>query len=208
VIGIDHDQSTIDAARRGGIYQQVYVAPADKMSFPPGSMASAFANCSLEHMQGLPEVLKSIWRCLRPGGPFLLSVVTDKFVEWRSLPLLVKELGDVPGAERLDEEYNRYHNLVSAFDPGVWVTRLEAAGFDVSEHIPIMPELTSRLFLFLDHVWHLPQPQGETGERLYSRLLSLPRFDRAFRQILEAMMSMELDWSVGSGAVFVAKRRG
>jgi SAM-dependent methyltransferase len=206
-IGVDHDTNVVDAARLGGVYQQVHLVSADNIPVPPESMASAFANCSLEHMDRLPAVLRRLHRSLRPEGPFLLSVVTDKLVEWQTLTLLAQELGDPRRARQLANEYKKYHHLENPLPPAVWKLRLEEAGFEVREHIPIVPEMTSRLFLLVDHVWHLQQSREETGTRLHSYLLSVPRFDEGFRQILAGVMAMEPDWSVGSGAVFLARRR-
>lgn len=208
VIGVDHDPGAVEAARSRSVYREVHVVSADNIPVPAESMASAFANCSLEHMERLPAVLGRLHRSLRPGSPFLLSVVTEKFVEWQTLPLLVQELGDRGRARELAEEYKKYHHLENPLPPGVWKSHLEEAGFEVREHIPIVPEMTSRLFLLLDHIWHLQQSREETGNRLHSCLLSLPRFDEGFRQILAGVMAMESNWNVASGAVFLAKRRG
>jgi len=206
VIGVDHDPRVVEAARQSGVYEEVHVSSAERIPVAPESMRSAFANCSLEHMDRLPDVLRSVYRSLRPGSPFWLSVVTDNFVEWRTLPLLARELQEPRLVATLDEGYNKYHHLVNSLAPNAWRARLEEAGFHVREHIPIVPELTSRLFLFVDQLWHLPRPSGETGDRLRAYLLSLPRFDEAFRQILAGVMAMEPHWNLGSGAVFLAER--
>jgi hypothetical protein len=66
--------------------------------------------------------------------------------------------------------------------------------------------LTTRLFLFVDQVWHLRHSQEEVGTQLHAFLRSLPRFDTGFRQVLAGVMEMERDWTTTSGAVFVARR--
>src|SRR5712691_2122802 len=154
VVGVDMDASVADGARRSGVYREVHVAPAHQLPVLPESFASAFANCSLEHMDNLPAVLESICRSIRLGGPFLFSVVTEKFLEWATLPLLVDQIGELQRARALQVAYEAYHHLVNPLPPQVWREQLEKAGFEVVEHIPIVPELTSRLFLFLDHLWH------------------------------------------------------
>src|SRR5439155_24287679 len=120
--------------------------------------------------------LGNIQRALRPGAPFLFSVVTDHFLEWAALTRLVAEVGEPGRAHAVQAEYERYHHLVNPFPPEVWVKHLDDAGFDVEEHVPILPELTSRLFLFLDQLWHLPRPPGELGDALYPYLTGLPHF--------------------------------
>jgi SAM-dependent methyltransferase len=171
------------------------------------SFGSVFANCALEHMTHLPEVLSNIYYCLRPGGIFLLSVVTDKFFHWTTLPLLVAKMGDPERAAVLQAEYLNYHNLVNVLPPESWTMHLANAGFEILEHIPIVPEITSQLFLLLDQLWHLQRPQkGELGEDLQNYLKLIPHFPRAFRDVYAGVLTMEQDWSVGSGAIFVARR--
>jgi SAM-dependent methyltransferase len=207
MVGVDIDAGVADAARQSGVYREVHVAPAHQLPLPAESLASAFANCSLEHMDYLPEVLSSICRSLRLGGPFLLSVVTDKFLEWATLPLLVDLVGEPERARALQADYETYHHLVNPFPLRVWVGHLEKAGFEVLEHIPIVPEMTSRFFLFLDHIWHVRRPGGDLGEMLLRYLAMIPNFPAAFRQLFAGVLQMEQDWAIGSGAIFWARRK-
>jgi SAM-dependent methyltransferase len=206
VVGVDRDADVIEAARRSGVYRETYAVPAHRLPGPPGTFASAFANCSLEHMDYLSEVLRSISEGLRPGAPFLLSVVTDRFLEWAALPRLVGALGEPARARELQAEYEAYHHLVNPLPVEVWTERLEEAGFEVLEHVALLPELTSRLFLFLDHLWHVPRPGGELGDALAPFLTTLSDFPAALRQVLMGVLRMERDWSTGSGAVFRRRR--
>jgi SAM-dependent methyltransferase len=206
VVGVDHDPQVAAAARNTGIYREVHVAAADRLPLTADSMGSAFANCSLEHMDRLPAVLRGIHRTLRPGSPFLLSVVTDKFSEWRTLSLLLEQAGEPKRARAVDRDFDAYHHLVNPLPPAQWTKALTEAGFQVETYIPIVPELTTRLFLFIDQVWHLRQAHEEAGSRLHPFLRSLPRFDAGFRHVLAGFMEMERDWTTTSGAVFLARR--
>lgn len=207
VVGMDIDPSVVEVARQSGVYREVHLASAHRMPVPLESFASAFANCSLEHMNHLPEVLSSICRSLRPEGLFLLSVVTDKFLEWAALPLLVDRIGEPVRARALRADYEAYHHLVNPLPPEIWIEHLKKVGFEILEHIPIMPEMTSRLFLFLDHLWHVRRPGGELGDTLYTHLMTFPNFPQAFFQVLAGILQMERDWSTGSGAIFLARRK-
>jgi SAM-dependent methyltransferase len=208
VVGVEMDPGAADAARRSGVYREVHVAHAHQVQLPDEAFGSAFANCSLEHMDHLAQVLHRVCRSLRPGAPFLFSVVTEHFLEWTVLSRLVAEVGEVARGRVLQDEYERYHHLVSAFPPEVWAAHLNEAGFDVEEHVPILPPLTSRLFLFVDQLWHVPRPPGELGDILHPCIVGLREFPEAFRQILAGVLRMEADWSVGSGAIFHARKRG
>lgn len=207
VTGLDMNPEVVAAAQQSGVYTETHVAPAHQLPFSSERFASAFANCSLEHMDHLSEVLDNIFRSLSPGGIFLSSVVTEKFIEWASLPLLMNHMGQPDLSRSLQLEYEAFHHLMSPFPPKVWIEHLEEAGFEVLEHIPIMPEVTSRLFLFLDHVWHIKKAGGEVGDQLYPYLTTLSNFPQACRQVLHGILQMEHDWSIGSGAVFSARRK-
>jgi SAM-dependent methyltransferase len=207
VTGVDMDPAVVEAARRSGVYREILTAPAHQLLIEPGSFASAFANCSLEHMDHLPEVLNNIALSLSPRAPFLLSVVTDKFIKWTALPTLVERIGEPARARLLQADYETYHHLVNPFPIATWAEYLDAAGFDVLEHIPILPEMTSRLFLFLDHLWHVRQGSRELGDLLYPYLKSIERFPQAFRKMMAGVLEMEKNWTIASGAVFWARKR-
>lgn len=206
VVGVDQDIRSIEAARRWGVYSDLHVAAAHQLPVPSASFASAFANCSLEHMSHLPEVLSNVHRALRPNGDFLLSVVTDRWLEWATLPLLLEKLNLPEPAQTLRADYVHYHHAVNAFSPVHWAEHLASAGFEILEHTPIVPEMTGRLFLFLDQLWHTPQRKAELGDLLQSHIRRLPDFPQAFRHIVQGVLNMELDWSTGSGAIFRARK--
>ena len=205
-IGVDIDPNIVAIARQSGVYREVIKSAVFEMSFPPKRFASAFANCSLEHMDRLTEVLEKIHHCLRPGGVFALSVVTEKFIEWSILPLLIASACDPRRAEVLQAEYKGYHHLVNPLPACKWIEYLKKAGFQILEHIPIVPEMTSRLFLFIDHLWHVRRENGEVGDSIYSFLTAVPDFPQGFKDILSGFLYLERDFSIGSGAVFLAKR--
>jgi SAM-dependent methyltransferase len=207
VTGVDMNPTVVEAARRSAVYKRVDLALAHQLPGDRGTFASAFANCSIEHMDHLPEVLTSIRRSLRTGAMFLLSVVTDKFNEWATLPLLIERMGQPEWSRELRRSFKDYHHLVNPLPPDAWIAHLLKAGFDVIDHIPIVPEVTSRLFLLVDQLWHVESSAGALGDAFACWLVKTKDFPRAFRQILAGALMMERDWSIGSGAVFVARSR-
>lgn len=207
VIGVDSDSGIVIAPRRSRMYREVLVARAHKLPVSPESFSSAFSNCSLEHMDDLPEVLRSIHRSLRPNGIFLLSVVTDNLLKWATLPGLAGHIGEPERALLLQAEYEAYHHLLNPLPLKSWIGHIEEAGFDVVENLPIVPEMTSRLFLFLDHLWHVKRPNGELGDVLHQYLTRIPKFGQGFKEILSGVLQMERDWATGSGAILLARRK-
>jgi len=208
VVGVDIDVSALGAANISGVYSAVHNVPAVSMSFPPHSFASAFANCSLEHMDNVDVVLKNVCRVLQPGGKFLLSVTTDKFLEWTTLPQLMKVLKMPLIEEHLLEKYKAYHHLVSAFTPEVWANTLDEAGFDVLEHIPIVPEILGRFNMFTDMLWHVPlDPCGEFSSVLEPYFQGLNNFPEELGNIVRSLLNMEKSPHIAAGAVFMARKR-
>jgi SAM-dependent methyltransferase len=192
------------------VYQQVVETAAHELPFADSQFGSCFANCALEHMNELPRVLSSIARVLRPGAPFVLSVVTDNFPRWSSLADLVSAVGEPRRAEQLGVAFKEYHHLMNPLPADGWSTALREAGFELLDYVPILPELTSRLFLLIDQLWHVPTgPLGEeVGGQLQRYLSGFEGFPRGFSASLRGMLEMERDWTVTSGAVFRVRRLG
>jgi len=208
VVGIDIDPTIISSATSSGVYTEVHNISTVNMPFAAESFASAFANCSLEHMDNLDLVLTNIWNVLKPGGMFLLSVTTDKFLEWTTLPQLMKLLQLSGMEDQLLERYKTYHHLVSAFPPEVWASKLHSAGFDVLEHVPIVPEFLGRLNMSIDMLWHLPlSSHAEYGSVLEPYFQKLNNFPEELGNIVRALLEMEANPLIGSGAVFMARKR-
>ena len=159
-------------------------------------------------MDDLPGVLLSIARVLKPGGGFLCSVVTDKFIEWSMMPLLAEVIGDAKNAQRIRKQYLLYHHLVSALPPEKWIAEFNKAGFSVVDHIPIVPELIGRLFLFVDTLWHQPHGKGEVGDMLVPNFQKWNNFPEAVGELMQILLKAEPDCTSACGAVFYARKRG
>jgi SAM-dependent methyltransferase len=205
-VGIDAEPGIVELAGRSGVYIDTRRAEAQRLPSDLGNFASVFANCALEHFDELSLVLASIHGALRAGGTFLLSVVTDRWREWLTIPAIVQKLGDSKWAHSMRQDYEAYQHHVNALPPAGWMRELEAAGFVVLDHVPIVPELTSRFFLTLDQLWHLPDPPGELGDWLTDAVKHTPNFSLGFRQILQGILRMETRPAIGSGAVFRARK--
>src|SRR5450631_41548 len=68
VVGIDMEPAVADLARKSGFYREVLEVAAHELPFVDASFDAVFANCSLEHMDNLDQVLAAANRCLKPGG--------------------------------------------------------------------------------------------------------------------------------------------
>ena len=157
VVGVELDQGTARNALDSGVYRDVHVMAADALPANAERFGSAFANCSLEHMDNLHDVLSGIHASLQPGAPFLCSVVTDRFTQWSPLPVVLEAAGAPVLAREVQRGHEAYHHLANPLSREEWCSAFERAGFVVEQHIPIVPELAARLFLFVDQFVHLPR---------------------------------------------------
>jgi SAM-dependent methyltransferase len=202
VVGVDSDPQAAEAARQSGVYRGVYVAPAHQLPLDSATFSSAFANCSLEHMDNLTDVLGEIYRCLCDGGVFVFSVITDTLIEW----LTRSPSMDDSEANSLQDEFVSYHHIVNALSIDEWISTIHAVGFRVVECTPIIPEKTGRLFSLLDAIWHSKVASGEIGQHIYRYLQSFPQFPSVFSDVLQYILRMEEATTPYGGAVFLARK--
>jgi len=207
VVGVEMDAAVARAAMDSGVYREVYRVAADTLPASPERFGAAFANCSLEHMDNLPAVLRGVHESLRDGGLFLCSVVTDRFIQWSPLPLVVAAAGAPTHARDVQRRHEAYHHLVNPLPRAAWLSAFAAAGFDVEQAFSILPELTARLFLFIDQFWHLGRDDGEWSEPLTEYLRGFPSFNEGFNRVLSGVLSMERDWDDGIGLVALLRKR-
>lgn len=211
VTGVDQDPVVAQRARACGIYERVLDVPAAAIPREEAGYRSAFANCSLEHMDDLDGVLACVHRALVPGGHLLCSVVTDRFISWLSLAPVISRAAGSDRGEAVRDRYLRYHHLVNALSVDAWIARFLAAGFVVREHVPILPEVTARAFLALDEIWHLlglDGSGGELGGHLEGYFQQRAGFASAFRHVIRGLLEMEKEHDPACGAVFLAERTG
>lgn len=207
VVGVDMDADVAARARQSGVYRAVHVTPAHEIPEPDNSFDHAFANCSLEHMDNLDGVLGEISRCLKPGGTLSCSVVTNRFVEWSLLPLMVAEAGYEQAANSLQADFMGYHHLANPLTVDAWTSSFNRAGLAVEQHIPILPRYNSAIWVLMDSLWHVKRKNGgEFGDIVHPMLSSNPKFTTAFRKIFEGLLEMEEAGHDCIGAVFSVRK--
>lgn len=207
VVGVDMNPGVAEKGRQSGVYRDVHVAPAHDVPEPDASFDHVFANCSLEHMDHLDGVLAEIFRCLKPGGTLLCSVVTDRFVQWSLLPKLVAMAGYDDAATALQADFIDYHHLVNPLSVDEWHERFNQAGLVTEEHVPILPKYNSGIFLLMDSLWHVKRTNGgELGDMIFPFLAANASFPAAFRTVFAGLLEMETDLQDCSGAVFLVRR--
>ena len=206
VVGIDLDMGAAERAQFSGVYRRVENVSANELPFENNSFASVFSNCALEHMDDIEAVLREAYRVLRPNGSFLLSVVTDHFLDWTPLPFLTNVLGVPERWETVRENYLNYHHLRNPFPVEEWVRLFENAAFEIEENIPILPDAFAHLFLLLDQLWHIPYEQTEASTLLYPILLKLPNYSEGMQDVLGGLYKLSTNHRQGAGVVFALRK--
>jgi SAM-dependent methyltransferase len=190
VVGIDHSDIAVDLAKQSGIYREVYQTPAHQLPFATGSMSSVFANCAVEHMDHIDEVLSEIHRVVRPGGGFLMSVVTDTFVSWAPLEGLLTVCDARVSGRAAQLRHQAYHHLVNFFPRDEWIARCERAGFRARQWAPMVAGSAGWVFLLLDQLWHMETAGGEFGDRFAATLQAIPKHAHGLRRMFEGLLEM------------------
>lgn len=206
VVGVDQDSVVAEQGRSSGVYRHVHVAPAHAIPEVDGVFDHVFANCSLEHMDHLDGVIAEVFRCLKPGGTLLCSVVTDRFIGWSPLPAMIKNAGYDVVADQLQQKILDYHHLVNPLTVDDWKMRFSLGGLVLEEHVPILPKYNSGSFLLIDSLWHIKCGEGELGDLMHRQIYESCNFPSAFRKIFEGLIEMETNLQDCSGAVFLVRK--
>ncbi|MEM8567461.1 MAG: class I SAM-dependent methyltransferase [Bacteroidota bacterium] len=207
VVGVDMEPVVAELGKQSGVYRQVHVTLAHQVPEQDSTFDYVFANCSLEHMDNIHLVLAEVYRCLKPGGHLLCSVVTDRFLQWSLLENLVKTAGFDKISEDLKSKFLDFHNLVNPLSVSNWEKEFAKANMFLKEHIPILPKYNSGIFLLMDSLWHVEHFEGgEMGKIIRPFLSRNPSFPQGFRKMLEGLLEMENDWNDCSGAVFLVTK--
>lgn len=207
VVGIDIDPTAVESARISGVYKEVYNVSASQLPFEDHSFDSIFSNCALEHMDNIEGVINEAHRVLRSKGIFLLSVVTNHFLDWTPLPFLTQILGIPERWITLRETYEGYHHLRNPFSVEHWSKLFEDAEFVIEKNIPILPDVFGHIFLLFDQLWHIPYQQTEVSTLIYPTLLGLPNYSEGMHDILRGLYKLSTNDGQGAGLVFALRKK-
>ena len=137
---IDINARAVERARsKGSIYSRVHLMDARDMQFDSESYGLVFANCVIEHIPSLSDVLQDIHRILRPGGLFITTVPLVEMNEH----LLLRHRWYTG----LRQRQLQHINLLANDD---WKHRLHQAGFTSVADFPYLGSLECHLWDMLD----------------------------------------------------------
>jgi SAM-dependent methyltransferase len=130
-VGIDPERKSLrEAIHRGG-YHSLVLSSGDRLPFPDGYFGSAMSNSVLEHIPQVEEVLREVYRVLKPGAPFVFCVPNQNFLA----SLSVGRFLDAIRLSRIGDAYRSFFNRISRHyhsdPPETWQSRLEHIGYSL-----------------------------------------------------------------------------
>jgi ubiquinone/menaquinone biosynthesis C-methylase UbiE len=176
-VGIDISLKDVLLAAKGKKYKKTECVDARSMRFRDNSFNSVLSVSVLEHIPKVREVLKEVYRVLRPGGKLLFTVPGAIF----SRELLGYKLGKRLGFEWLANGYQQTVNHVfkhyNLWTDKHWRKELRRIGFKVKECRGIVPLEVFRLWE-LGLPFALPSQLGKWlwGKRWVWRPLGLEHY--------------------------------
>ncbi len=132
-VGVDLDPVALAEARRLGAYRLLAVADARAMPFRSGSFRSVTSVCAVEHMDGLPGVLRELSRVLAPRGTLFITVPSDQFGDLLLASRIWRALGCPDRAAAYAACKNARSHHVNILSAEAWRQALKAESLEVVE---------------------------------------------------------------------------
>jgi SAM-dependent methyltransferase len=130
-VGIDLDPAVFAEARRLRVYRHLAVADARALPFRSGSFPTVTSVCAIEHMDGLPTVLREVSRVLAPGGTLYFTVPSDQFGDLVLGSRIWRALGCSTRAAAYGARKNARSHHVNILGAAAWREALQAESLEV-----------------------------------------------------------------------------
>lgn len=141
--GLDKSPAVLQRAHASGLYGKTILADAEAMPLPSSSLGTVVSISVLEHIEHLDEVIREVFRVLRPGGLLVATVVLADLHDHLNYPLLLRRIGCPRLAQAYSGVHDRVFRHVSLLPEAGWRSVLEAARFEVVEARQVVsPEIT------------------------------------------------------------------
>ncbi len=130
-IGLDPWSGPIREAAHWGAYRHLVQAKGSHIPFPKEYFSSAISNSVLEHIPSLDEVIREVWRVLKPGATFAFCCPNQNFLDSLSIGRFLDRAHLRPAGNLYRRLFNRISRHYHSDPPEVWLERLERNGFQV-----------------------------------------------------------------------------
>jgi len=170
--GCDVSYNAVKNAEKGqGAYRSLWCANAEALPLKDGTFRTVIANCMLEHVTSLDDVLSEIFRILEPGGLVYLTVPTPELHRNLMLAKVFSEWNLSFAARKYQGFFNKAIQHYHIKDREEWVSTMHNHGFEVLNSRPYLPIRTIWLFeiLLIFRLFTLIRSRFFTKQFFFSR---------------------------------------
>lgn len=128
-VGVDVDKSALILGKSMSVYKRMKHADARKLPFGKNTFQTVFSNQSLEHIDGIDQVLSEISRVLAPGGTFIFLVPTIFLDDYWLTSAPFKWIGLRGISEFFHDKRNKLFKHFNLLPVETWKEKLSHQGF-------------------------------------------------------------------------------
>lgn len=203
VYGMDIDEQAVKGSVQGGCYKKVVIANALHIPFSSSFFNTVFSNCALEHMDGLKDVLKEVYRVLKKNGKFIFTVPTKCFLTVLTKDKILEKAGlNTKGAIN---RYNEVHHHITIMDIEEWESILTTTGFRLLKSEAYLPGVIGDFVCRMDMLYTVEVPGSKDIlhklEKRYNSLRSL-----LFRKKVEKYIRNPHGYSSGTHLLIMVEK--
>lgn len=131
-VGLDLDMESL--VRSKGKYKKIIQADATRFPFKEKTFQTIISSCAVEHIPDLNDLLSEIYKVLKPGGKFILSVPSVNFGDMLLKTRLLRVLGLNKQADKYVKDKNRRSIHIHLYELKEWEKILTSHDFKLLSH--------------------------------------------------------------------------
>lgn len=153
-MGLDISWKELISAKKVNRYKNLTWADARELPFKDNYFNTVLSVSVLEHISGIEEVVKEVYRVLKPGGKFVFTVNTDRVNEMLFWPKVLSKYHLAYWGRRYKVFYHRLFKHENLWSKKRWRKLLELNGFKVKKIKEIIsPEATKVFDFYILTAW-------------------------------------------------------
>lgn len=153
-MGLDISWEELTSAKKADKYKKLAWVDARDLPFGNDYFKTVLSVSTLEHIEGAEQVIKEVFRVLKPGGKFVFTVNLKKINKLLFWPKVLRKWGFDNLAEKYIDFYHRIFKHKTLWNKRKWKNVLQKAGFEIQTLQEIVsPEATKVFDLFLLTAW-------------------------------------------------------
>lgn len=196
-VGLDIENDRTKNSVYKHVYRKINFYKGETIPYPTNHFKTVISNCVLEHVTGLPQTLKEIYRVLMPGGYFITSVMTNRWNEY------------LFGRHILGNRYvnfmkkiQKHTSLLSLKD---WRRSFQSVGFEEKNVVGYMSKTNSQ---YLD-VFHYLSVGSLVTYQLFKTWNVFPQIStsKKLMNFVEKRISLDVTPQNSAALFFVLKKK-